>query len=209
MLAIADSYYDDEYEWSDAINGMYRALMRAMRDTGIPGHVLIGDTMKDEELAALANQKVFFFLPDPDRESLASLLEHQRQVAVGKDQLKILFDLTGEYDLGKIFIVDPDREAIERVSPISILTRLPLGDIAGNPAMSTGMISRVLQYISGEWNKNTIRGWISPVISVSWNFPVNPRTIKMPWMIQIGSKIVIRSNELTGSKKPAQERPAS
>ena len=40
---------------------MYRALMRAMRDTGIPGHVLIGDTMKDEELAALANQKVFFF----------------------------------------------------------------------------------------------------------------------------------------------------
>jgi len=114
MLAIADSYYEDAYEWSDAINSVYRALMRAMRDTGIPGHVLIGDTMKEEELAALANKKVFFFLPDPDRESLASLLEHQRQVAVGKDQLKILFELTGEYDLGKIFIVDPDREAIER-----------------------------------------------------------------------------------------------
>jgi len=113
MLAITDCYYDDAYEWSDAINGMYRALMRTMRDTGIPGHVLIGDTVKDEELVALAGQKVFFFLPDPDRENLAGLLEHQRQVAVGKDQLKILFDLTGEYDLGKIFIIDPDRQAIE------------------------------------------------------------------------------------------------
>ena len=61
MLAIADCYYDDEYEWSDAVNGTYRALMRAMRDTGISGHVLIGDTVKDEELAGLAGQKVFFF----------------------------------------------------------------------------------------------------------------------------------------------------
>ena len=33
---------------------------------------------------------------------------------MGKDQLKILFDLTGEYDLGKIFIIDPDREPIEQ-----------------------------------------------------------------------------------------------
>ena len=113
MLAITDCYYDDEYEWSDAINGMYRALMRAMRDIGISGHVLIGDAMKDEELSALASQKVFFFQPDPDRESLTYLLEHQQQIAVGKDQVKILFDLTAEYDLGKVFIVDPDRQAIE------------------------------------------------------------------------------------------------
>jgi hypothetical protein len=112
-LAITDCFYDDANEWSDAINGMYRALMRAMRDIGISGHVLIGDTAKDEELAGLGDQKVFFFLPDPDRENLAVLLERQRQVAVGKDQLNILFDLAGEYDLRKVFIIDPDRKAVE------------------------------------------------------------------------------------------------
>ena len=136
MLAIADRYYDDEYEWSDAINSMYRALMRAMRDIGISGHVLIGDTVKDEELAALAGQKVFFFLPDPDRESLAALLEHQRQVAVGKDQLNILFDLTVISDLGKIFIMDPDRQLIElalsHLDPDQVAAE---GYCPGNPAM--------------------------------------------------------------------------
>ena len=64
------------------------------------------------ELASLAGQKVFFFAPAPDRENLASLMEHQQQVAVGKDQLQTVFDLTNEYTLRKIFIIDPDPASI-------------------------------------------------------------------------------------------------
>ncbi|MCK9630226.1 MAG: hypothetical protein M0R30_01175 [Methanoregula sp.] len=113
VLGIEDAYYEDGDEWSDAICGTYKALMRAMRDTGVAGHVLVCDIMDDAELAALARQKCFFFQPEPDRESLAALMEYQHRVAVGKDHLSTLIDLTNEYTLKKVFIIDPDQKAIE------------------------------------------------------------------------------------------------
>ena len=39
-------------------------------------------------------------------------MEHQRQVAVGKNHLETVFDLTEEYTLRKIFIIDPDPSSI-------------------------------------------------------------------------------------------------
>jgi hypothetical protein len=111
-LGIVDTYYNDEDEWNDALTGVYRAMMRAMRDAGIAGHVLIGEYADDAELARLARQKVFFFVPKLDRESLACVLEHQRQVAVSKDQLDSTFDLGNEYELHRIIVMDPDEEAI-------------------------------------------------------------------------------------------------
>jgi hypothetical protein len=112
VLHLKDEYYHDEDEWSDAICCMYRALMRAMRDTGVPAHVLVCDEMKLTELVALADQKAFFFSPETDRKNLSNLMEYQRQVAVGKDQLETVFDLTNEYSLRKLFIIDPDPAAI-------------------------------------------------------------------------------------------------
>jgi len=114
VLGITDAYYDDEYEWNDAITGTYRTLMRSMRDIGISGHVLICDTLSEPEIASLVRQNVFFFQPKPDRESLALLLEHQRQIAVGRDKLDTVLDLSSEYDLRKIIIIDPDQESIAR-----------------------------------------------------------------------------------------------
>ncbi|MDD1681071.1 MAG: hypothetical protein LUQ35_05630 [Methanoregula sp.] len=112
VLGIRDAYYGDVHEWYAALCDAYRALMRIMRDTGVAGHVLIADRMDDAELASLAGKKSFFFAPAPDRESLAVLLEYQQQVAIGKDQLRTLFDLTNEYALRKVFIIDPDPAAI-------------------------------------------------------------------------------------------------
>jgi len=111
-LGIADGYYHDEDEWGMAICEAYRAIMRAMRDTGVAGHVLIADRMMDTELGALARQKVFFFSPAPDRETLEMLLEHQKQVAAGRDQLQTVFDLTSEFTLKRIYIVEPDPASI-------------------------------------------------------------------------------------------------
>jgi hypothetical protein len=114
VLGITDTYYDDEYEWNDAITGTYRALMRSMRDVGINGHVLICDSISEPEIASLVRQNVFFFQPKPDRESLSCLLEHQRQIAIGRDQLDTVLDLSSEYDLRKIIVIDPDQESIAR-----------------------------------------------------------------------------------------------
>jgi len=112
VLGITDTYYDNEAEWTGAICDMYRALTRAMRDTGVPAHVLVCDTMDDAELAALSSQKIFFFQPEPCRDDLARLMEHQRQLAVRKPHLKKVLDLMDEYTLQKVFIVDPDEESI-------------------------------------------------------------------------------------------------
>lgn len=111
-LGIKDTYYGDADEWNDAICGIYRTLMRAMRDTGVVGHVLIGEQAGNPELIALAGQKIFFFAPEPDREILAGILEHQQQVAITKGRLEMLFDLMNEYTVRKIFLLDPDDNAI-------------------------------------------------------------------------------------------------
>ena len=111
-LGLADAYYHDDEEWSDALNGFYATVMRTMRDAGVYGTVLIGDRADVGEIAALADQKVFFFLLTPDRKSLATLMEYQRQVAVDKDHIRLVFDLMDEYTLQKLCILDPDPEAI-------------------------------------------------------------------------------------------------
>jgi hypothetical protein len=114
VLGIRDAYYGDKAEWNDALCESYSTIMRAMRDTGVPGHVLICDTVNEPELHSLAQPLVFFFDPKPDRESLSLLLERQRLVAVRKEQLPVLFDLKNEYTVQKIFLMDPDPQAIAR-----------------------------------------------------------------------------------------------
>jgi len=114
ILGITDAFYNDEEEWNDALTGFYRILMRSMRDAGINGHVLICNTLEEPEIASLVRQNVFFFLQEPDRDDLAVLMEHQRQVAVSRDRLDTLLDLTGEYDVRKVILVDPDSASINR-----------------------------------------------------------------------------------------------
>jgi hypothetical protein len=112
VLGIVDTYYDDEEEWSDAICDAYRTIMRGMRDTGIAGHVVIADRIDNAELASLSRQNVFFYQPEMNRDSCATLMEYQNLVAVAKDQLQTLFDLMNEYPVRKIFILDPDTASI-------------------------------------------------------------------------------------------------
>jgi hypothetical protein len=99
-------------EWNAAICGAYRTIFRDMRDTGVDGHVVICDQIVDAELVGLNHVKVFFFEPEPDTASLARLLERQHQVAVVKESLKTLMSFTDEYTVQKLFIIDPDPQAI-------------------------------------------------------------------------------------------------
>jgi len=125
LLGIQDAYYGDKDELNDAINGVYRTLMRSMRDAGIAGHVLICDQVEDAEISALTRQKVFFFHPRPDRECLQTLLEYQRQVAVDTDHLDVVFDLSDEYDLHQVIVMNSDKEsialALSRLDPDQVM----------------------------------------------------------------------------------------
>jgi len=114
LLGITDMFYHDEAEWHDAIAGMYRTIMRSMRDAGISGHVLICDALSEPEITALSHPKVFFFQPEPDRAGLFCLLEHQQELAVSRKTLDIVLDLTSEYDIRKVIIMDPDEDSISR-----------------------------------------------------------------------------------------------
>jgi hypothetical protein len=114
ILGITDAFYDDEEEWADALAGVYHSLMRSMRDTGISGHVLICNTLEEAEVTSLVRQNVFFYITEPVSGDLEFLLEHQPQIAVGRDQLDTLLDLTGEYDLQKVILVEPDDLSISR-----------------------------------------------------------------------------------------------
>jgi hypothetical protein len=112
-LGITDAYYHDEDEWGDAVAAVYRRMMRNMRDAGTGGHILIGETAVESEVAALARKNVFFFVPDASVEDLSILLEHQREVAAVSSRLADLPTLTGEYDIRHIDIIDPDDGAIK------------------------------------------------------------------------------------------------
>jgi hypothetical protein len=112
VLGLTDGYYCDDEEWSDALTDAYCTILRAMRDIGIAGHVLICDKVDEMEFVALAAKNVFFFQPDADRKGFECLMEHQRQIAVLPRHLEMVFDLSNEYDLRKIIIVDADEEVI-------------------------------------------------------------------------------------------------
>jgi hypothetical protein len=115
VLGIEDTYYDDDEEWHDAFCGAYSTIMRAMRDTGVAGHVLIADRMEQAELASLARRNIFFFQPEMNPDSCATLMEYQDQIAVDKDAAAMVFDLMNEFTLRKIFLMNPDAESIKRV----------------------------------------------------------------------------------------------
>jgi hypothetical protein len=114
LLGITDMFYHDEAEWHDAIAGAYRTIMRSMRDAGISGHVLICDALSEPEITALSHPKAFFFQPKPDREGLSCLLEHQQELAVSRKTLDTVLDLTDEFDIRRVFIMDPDEDSISR-----------------------------------------------------------------------------------------------
>jgi len=112
LIGLDDRYYNDEDEFRIAISGAYRILMRASRDAGCSGHVLLCDRIEEPEIAALAGKKVFFFHPAPARHDLEVLLEYQQRVAVRKEDVGTVLSLTSEYDIAGFVIIDPDSAAI-------------------------------------------------------------------------------------------------
>jgi hypothetical protein len=110
LLGIRDEYYHDREEFCEGICTAYRQVMRAMRDSGAGGHVLLGDVVNEDELEHLAGPRTFIFHPDLGEEDLPAILEVQNFVAVPAGLLPAALDLLDEYELRSIFILDGKQE---------------------------------------------------------------------------------------------------
>lgn len=105
-LGISDRYFLDAEEAGQSLYSAYRGMMRAMRDAGTAGHVLLCDEPSAAELEALAGRKVFFFCRARTRRALSLLLEYQQVVAVTPGALGIVAELMEEYEVQKIVLID-------------------------------------------------------------------------------------------------------
>ena len=113
-LGLTDRYFHDPEEAAHSLLSAYQEMMRAMRDAGIAGHVLLCERSDGEELETLAGRRVFFFTRDQTKKSLTLLLEHQSVVAVRPSGLGLIADLMGEYEIQKIVLIDAGQEDLMR-----------------------------------------------------------------------------------------------
>jgi hypothetical protein len=124
-LGLTDSYFHDSEEAAHSLFSAYQVMMRAMRDAGVAGHVLLCEKPDEEELEALAGRKAFFFSHDQTKKSLALLLEYQSIVAIMPSGLGLIRELLNEYDIHKIVLIDPEKEdlikALELKEPDNLL----------------------------------------------------------------------------------------
>jgi hypothetical protein len=111
---LRDAYYHDEGEFRAALCVCTTQLMRAMRDRGVRGHVILGDLPLLEELEDLSGQKVLFYTENPDPDNLSLLLEFQRNIAVPSEGVSLVCNLLEEFDIASIIVIDPTREALAR-----------------------------------------------------------------------------------------------
>lgn len=115
LLGIRDAYYHDREEFCEGLAGCYRQILRAMRDAGAGGHVLLGETVHEEELEHLAGPRTSFFFPDLTEEDLPVLLEAQGIIAVPRELLPGALDLLDEFEMRHLAVVDGRAEDLSAV----------------------------------------------------------------------------------------------
>ncbi len=111
-LGIVDRHFGDEAEAGAAIRDVCGSLMRAMRDAGTAGHVLLTSSPADEELEDLASPLTFFYCPDSGPESLDVLLDHQHAFALPGRRVAELAGLIDQFGRRLVYLVDPTEEEV-------------------------------------------------------------------------------------------------
>ena len=115
LWEVKDRYFDNRDEFQTALCQCAVHLMRAMRDKGIAGHILLCDTMLEEELELLSGPKVVWYSEKPGVEDLSLLLERHRTIAVPSDHLSLVIELLSEFEVDHLIVVDPNAHALSQV----------------------------------------------------------------------------------------------
>jgi hypothetical protein len=114
-LDLKNEYYGDDEDALHAVCSYYLKIMREMRDRGVAGHVLLADQAMEEEIERLSGRKSFFYLTENSEGALSTLLENQRDVAVGPGDLEVLASLSDEFRIGTVALCDPDPSSLKRL----------------------------------------------------------------------------------------------
>jgi hypothetical protein len=121
LLGIGDAYYHDREEFCEGLSACYRQILRAMRDAGAGGHILLGEEVHEEEMEHLAGPRTSFFFPGLTGEDLPRFLECQGAVAVPRDLLGDALGFLDEFDLRHLTILDGKADdlatALEHLDP--------------------------------------------------------------------------------------------
>jgi hypothetical protein len=112
LVGIRDEFYHDREEFCEGISTCYRQMMRAMRDSGAGGHVLLGEEVHEDELEHLSGPRTFILYPELGEEDLPAILEVQNSMAVPGSLLSTVLDLLDEYDIRSLFILDGKQEDV-------------------------------------------------------------------------------------------------
>ena len=112
-LGLVDRYFRDPEEVGAAVRDAYRVLMRRMRDAGVVGHVLLVASPTEEEIEDLTSPMTFLFCPDPSSDSLVTLLEHQRPLALVGKRVAELADMMDQYGRRPVYLIDPTEEEVQ------------------------------------------------------------------------------------------------
>ena len=127
MLDVRDGYFHDPEECCAALCGAYRDLMRAMRDRGIRGHVILADAPDGCELELLAGSRAYYMVRDPGVDDLEAILEHQPRIAVPSPLLTEAVALQDEYRIRSIALLDPMPGDLATASELLDLGRIETG----------------------------------------------------------------------------------
>jgi hypothetical protein len=107
--------YRDDDEFVEALTGVYRELMRAMRDAGVGGHLVhCSRDLTEAEADGLAGGKTLLFIEHPDPAALRLLLEHQSVIAIPPADLPVLVDLMEEFTVRQVILIDPSSADLTR-----------------------------------------------------------------------------------------------
>jgi len=108
-------WYGDDDEFVAALTGVYRKLMRAMRDAGVGGHLVhCGNDLTEPEADGLSGPKTLLFIERPDPATLCLLLEHQSVVAISPADLPVLVGMMEEYTVRQVVLMDPSPADLTR-----------------------------------------------------------------------------------------------
>ncbi|MBP1929361.1 hypothetical protein J2741_001908 [Methanolinea mesophila] len=115
LLDLDNEYYSDDEDALHALCSHYQVIMREMRDQGVAGHVIVADGAVEEEIERLSGKKTYFYITRNEVDSLSTLLEYQRDVAVVPGDLDVLAGLSDEFRVGTVTLCEPDRDSLGRL----------------------------------------------------------------------------------------------
>jgi hypothetical protein len=126
-LEIRDGYYGDPEECCAALSGGYRYLMRAMRDRGVGGHVILAGAAEPCELEILAGSRTWYVVPDPTVDDLEQILEYQPRIALPARLLTEVSRLQEEYRVRSVALLDATQEDLATAADLLDPSRIEAG----------------------------------------------------------------------------------